>query len=64
MLVVSRERRQSVGLGQSRRVESYWTESTLVDAETGAHAAIVLLHQGVFKASYAGYPAEAADPSS
>ncbi len=46
-----------VGIGQSRRVESYWTESTLTDAETGAHAATVLLHQGVFKASYADYPA-------
>jgi hypothetical protein len=45
-----------VGLGQSRRVESYWTESTVVDVETGRHAATVLLHQGVFKASYAGYP--------
>ena len=45
-----------VGLGQTRRVESYWTETTLVDAETGVHAATVLLHQGVFKASYAAYP--------
>jgi hypothetical protein len=45
-----------VGLGQSTRVESYWTESTLTDAESGVHAATVLLHQGVFKASYAGYP--------
>jgi hypothetical protein len=47
-----------VGLGQSRRVESYWTESTLTDAETGAHAATVLLHQGIFKASYADYPGD------
>lgn len=46
-----------VGVGQTRRVESYWTESTLTDAETGIHAATVLLHQGVFKASYADYPA-------
>jgi len=46
-----------VGIGQSKRVESYWTESTLTDAETGVHAATVLLHQGVFKASYADYPA-------
>lgn len=45
-----------VGIGQSRAVESYWTESTVVDADTGSHAATVLLHQGVFKASYAGYP--------
>jgi hypothetical protein len=47
-----------VGLGQSKRVESYWTESTLTDAETGMHAATVVLHQGVFKASYAEYPAD------
>ncbi|MFK8023783.1 MAG: hypothetical protein AB8G26_07450 [Ilumatobacter sp.] len=46
-----------VGIGQSRSVESYWTESTLTDAESGVHAATVLLHQGVFKASYAEYPA-------
>lgn len=47
-----------VGLGQSRRVESYWTEATVTDVDTGAHAATVLLHQGVFKASYADYPAD------
>ena len=46
-----------VGIGQSRRVESYWTETTLTSANTGVHAATVLLHQGVFKASYADYPA-------
>jgi hypothetical protein len=45
-----------VGIGQSRRVESYWTESTLTDADTGAHTATVLLHQGVFKASFSAYP--------
>ena len=45
-----------VGVGQTKRVESYWTETTLTDAETGIHAATVLLHQGVFKASYADYP--------
>ncbi len=43
---------QVVGLGQTRRVESWWTETTLTDVESGAHAATVLLHQGVFKASY------------
>ena len=47
---------QVVGLGQSRRVESWWTETTLTDVETGVHAATVLLHQGVFKASYDAYP--------
>jgi hypothetical protein len=41
-----------VGIGQSRSVESYWTESTVTDARTGSRTATVLLHQGVFKASY------------
>ncbi len=45
-----------VGLGQTKRVESYWTETTITDADTGVHAATVLLHQGVFKASFADYP--------
>jgi hypothetical protein len=43
-----------VGIGQSRSVESYWTESVVTDIDSGTHAATVLLHQGVFKASYAG----------
>lgn len=46
-----------VGLGQSRRVESYWTRTRLTDVD-GAPVATVLLHQGVFKASYADYPAD------
>lgn len=50
--------REIVGLGQSRRVESYWTESRVFDVETGHHTATVLLHQGVFKASYPDYPAD------
>src|SRR5262245_40989587 len=45
-----------VGLGQSRRTESYWTCTTLTDADTDRVAAVVLLHSGVFKESYAGYP--------
>ena len=45
-----------VGLGQSRRTESYWTRTTLTDTDTGRPAAVVLLHSGVFKESYAGYP--------
>ena len=50
--------REIVGLGQSRRTESYWTRTTLTDQETGRPAAEVLLHSGVFKESYPGYPAE------
>jgi hypothetical protein len=49
--------REIVGLGQSRKTESYWTRTTLTDLN-GALAATVLLHSGVFKASYAGYPPE------
>ncbi|MEL6891908.1 MAG: hypothetical protein AAFP84_09940 [Actinomycetota bacterium] len=45
-----------VQVGQSRSVESWWTEATVTDAEAGIVAATVLLHQGVFKASYPDYP--------
>ena len=45
-----------VGLGQSRRTESYWTRSTLTDASTGRATAVVLLHSGVFKDSFPEYP--------
>ncbi|QXC59665.1 hypothetical protein KSP35_14890 [Aquihabitans sp. G128] len=50
--------REVIGLGQSRRTESYWVRSTLTDATTGEPAATVVLHSGVFKQSYAGYPAD------
>jgi hypothetical protein len=45
-----------IGLSQSRRTESYWTRTTLVDADTGRTAAEVVLHSGVFKESYPDYP--------
>jgi hypothetical protein len=48
--------RQVVGLGQSRRTESYWTATTLAEAETGRPVVSVVLHAGVFKESYPGYP--------
>lgn len=47
--------REIVGLGQSRKTESYWTRTTLTD-QSGTLAATVLLHSGVFKASYPAYP--------
>jgi acyl dehydratase len=53
-----RVEREIVGLSQSRRTESYWTRTTLTDADTGAAAAAVVLHSGVFKESYPSYPAE------
>ena len=50
--------REIVGLSASRRVESYWTRSTLTEKESGRHAATVLLHSGVLKDSYPEYPKE------
>jgi hypothetical protein len=49
-------KREMVGLSQSRRTESYWTKTTLCDIDTGHPVAEVLLHTGVFKESYPGYP--------
>ena len=48
--------RELVGLSQSRRTESYWTRSTITEAGRDDVVAEVLLHSGVFKDSYAGYP--------
>ena len=48
---------QVVAVGQSRRVESYWTRSTIRNSR-GEAAAEVLLHQGVFKSSFEGYPSD------
>lgn len=45
-----------VGLGQSRRTESYWTRATVRSVSTDHVVATVLLHQGVFKDSFPGYP--------
>lgn len=50
--------REIVGLSQSRRTESYWTRTTLTDLTTGRATAEVLLHSGVFKQSYPGYPSD------
>jgi hypothetical protein len=48
--------REIVGLSQSRRTESYWTRTVLADAQTGEEVVSVLLHAGMFKESYPGYP--------
>jgi len=47
--------REIVGLSQSRKTESYWINTTLT-TQAGVLAATVLLHSGVFKASYPHYP--------
>jgi hypothetical protein len=48
--------RTVVAIGQTRRVEFYWTDTTITDPSTGRLVASVLLNQGVFKASYGPYP--------
>ena len=48
--------RELVGLSQSRRTESCWTRTTVTDTASKAKVAEVLLHSGVFKESYPGYP--------
>ena len=50
--------RTVVAISQSRRTESYWIETLLTDLSSGAAVASVVLHSGVFKESYAGYPAD------
>ncbi len=50
--------REVLAVGQSRKVESHWVETVVRSASSGAPVATVLLHSGVFKASYAGYPAD------
>jgi hypothetical protein len=50
--------REVVAIGQSRRIESIWVQTTVTSAATGAHVADVLLRSGTFKASYADYPAD------
>ena len=47
--------REVVCVGQSARVESFWTCSTLADG-SGTTLATVLLHEGFFKESFPGYP--------
>jgi hypothetical protein len=50
--------REIVGISQSRKTESYWTRTTLSDIGSGRPVAEVVLHSGVFKQSYPGYPAD------
>ena len=49
-----------VGISESRRTESFWTQSAITPAGGGTTIATVLLHQGVFKDSFPDYPREAA----
>ncbi len=51
-----RVEREIIGLSQSRRTESYWTRTTLHDVGTQRPVVAVVLHSGVFKESYPGYP--------
>jgi hypothetical protein len=44
-----------VGVGQGSRTESYWTRATLADSRD-QDVAEALLHLGLFKETYPGYP--------
>jgi hypothetical protein len=48
--------REVVAVGQTKRVEFFWTDTRIVDPDNSAVVASVLLNQGVFKESYANYP--------
>jgi hypothetical protein len=48
--------REVVLLGQTKRVEYYYTRTTISEPSTGKPVCEVLLNQGVFKASFAAYP--------
>lgn len=50
--------REVVALSESRRTESWWTRTTVRDEAEGRVRASVLIHHGVFKESYPGYPAD------
>jgi hypothetical protein len=50
--------RSVLAVGQSRQVESHWVETVVRSSATDDHVATVLLHSGVFKASYADYPSD------
>ena len=47
--------REIVALSESRRTESYWVRTRILDSETGAAAAEMLLNHATLKESYAGY---------
>jgi len=49
-------RRTILATSQSKRTESYWTETSLTDVTSGQPVASVILHSGVFKESYPDYP--------
>jgi hypothetical protein len=53
-------RREIVALSESRRTESYWVRTSIFDAAGRTLLAQMLLNHATLKASYAGYPAEAA----
>jgi hypothetical protein len=49
--------REILAMSESRRTESFWTRTTVVDP-TDRPVAEVVLHEGVFKDSYPDYPAD------
>ncbi len=52
--------KEIVDLSESRRTESYWIETRILDANSQALKAIVLLNSAILKDSYPNYAAELA----
>ncbi|MBT4491591.1 MAG: hypothetical protein HOK30_18195 [Rhodospirillaceae bacterium] len=50
--------RKIVALSESRRTESYWVQSRIIDPDNKDVLAVMLLNHAVLKDSYAAYPEE------
>lgn len=55
--------REVIALSESARTESAWIRTRVIDAETRALVAEMILNHAVLKASYAAYDREAAEPA-
>lgn len=53
--------REIVALSESRRVESWWVRTDIVEAKRDRKVATMLLNSAVFKASFPDYERELAD---
>ncbi len=47
--------REVVALAESRRTESWWVRTRVLDGETNDLSAEILLNHAILKESYAGY---------
>jgi hypothetical protein len=50
--------REIIALSESRRTESYWVRTSVLDIETGEMLATTLLNHAILKDSYENYREE------